>query len=94
MNTSHVEPGTQQPSRVFYTCWPFGGLLRGISTIGLGILRNRYSGRVRRSRIETVPTNERRCAAGRRAICPAKRATRRSLPCWSNRLPLAVAITR
>ena len=38
MTNAPLEPGIQQPSRVVYTCWPFGGLLCGIITIGIGVL--------------------------------------------------------
>ncbi len=27
-----------EPTRVIYTCWPFGGILCGIGTIGIGTL--------------------------------------------------------
>ena len=37
MSNARVEPGSE-PSRVVYTCWPFGGLLCGISTMGIGVL--------------------------------------------------------
>ncbi len=37
MTTSPLEPGTQQPSHVVYTCWPFGALLCGVATMGIGV---------------------------------------------------------
>jgi|ETNmetMinimDraft_13_1059891.scaffolds.fasta_scaffold285569_1 MYXO-CTERM domain-containing protein len=38
MNSQRIDANTQAPSRVVYTCWPFGGLLCGVATIGIGAL--------------------------------------------------------
>ena len=38
MDSHGIDTSAQAPSRVVYTCWPFGGLLCGIATMGIGLI--------------------------------------------------------
>jgi len=38
MDSHGIDTSTQESSRVIYTCWPFGGLLCGVATMGIGVL--------------------------------------------------------
>jgi len=38
MDNTGIGTNTPTPSRVVYTCWPFGGLLCGVATMGIGAL--------------------------------------------------------
>jgi hypothetical protein len=38
MDRPGIDTAAQSPSPVVYTCWPFGGLLCGIATMGIGAL--------------------------------------------------------
>ncbi len=38
MNRPALETRTDATSRIVYTCWPFGGLLCGLGTMGIGVL--------------------------------------------------------
>jgi len=38
MDRPGLENTAREPSRVIYTCWPFGGLLCGLATMGIGAL--------------------------------------------------------
>ena len=38
MHDPGLDNSPQAPSRVVYTCWPFGGMLCGVATVGIGVL--------------------------------------------------------
>jgi len=38
MDRPGIDGSAQQPAHVIYTCWPFGGLLCGLATMGIGVL--------------------------------------------------------
>ncbi len=38
MEQQGIDTSASEPSRIIYTCWPFGGLLCGAATIGIGVL--------------------------------------------------------
>ncbi len=38
MDNTGIDTNTPTPSRVVYNCWPFGGLLCGVATMGIGAL--------------------------------------------------------